>query len=296
MIRNCEEIGLFDDLKHVNPFEETFRQAVDNKSEACHDLLNRPNALNMVKNNDEDTLHTPNIVPYNYTNNNDKDSVNLESEKRTVNDSETEELSSPIKPVLVSAKEAIVTKIIVDSNIKTKTNSIVKDKRAETGIVNEYKKLNGVINVNSTPKVLRKIRPKTIKLDNTLNNIKQRIRQSVLKYQSSHDNKCNAKSKMPIVNIYCPLSDQSNNKEKQSGVGIKKPINRKKDIDFKDDSANERNREAAKRYRNKQKILYDTILQRNAQLEMENRVLKQELQAFKRAHENCPVTQSLNST
>ena len=28
-IRNCEAIGLFQDLQNVNPFEETFRQATE---------------------------------------------------------------------------------------------------------------------------------------------------------------------------------------------------------------------------------------------------------------------------
>jgi len=28
-IRNCEEVGLFQDLQNVNPFEETFRKAVE---------------------------------------------------------------------------------------------------------------------------------------------------------------------------------------------------------------------------------------------------------------------------
>lgn len=28
-IRNCEEVGLFQDLQHENPFDETFRKAVE---------------------------------------------------------------------------------------------------------------------------------------------------------------------------------------------------------------------------------------------------------------------------
>lgn len=28
-IRNCEEVGLFQDLQHENPFDETFRRAVE---------------------------------------------------------------------------------------------------------------------------------------------------------------------------------------------------------------------------------------------------------------------------
>lgn len=28
-MRNCEEVGLFQDLQHDNPFDETFRKAVE---------------------------------------------------------------------------------------------------------------------------------------------------------------------------------------------------------------------------------------------------------------------------
>ncbi|XP_063702940.1 uncharacterized protein LOC134832739 [Culicoides brevitarsis] len=31
LLRNCDAIGLFEELKHVNPFDETFRKAVENK-------------------------------------------------------------------------------------------------------------------------------------------------------------------------------------------------------------------------------------------------------------------------
>lgn len=59
---------------------------------------------------------------------------------------------------------------------------------------------------------------------------------------------------------------------------------------FTDSDANERNREAAKRYRNKQKLIHDAVLERNAQLEAENTLLRQELQSFRKFHANCSQT------
>ncbi|XP_034938744.1 cyclic AMP-dependent transcription factor ATF-2 [Chelonus insularis] len=54
-IRNCEEVGLFQDLQNVNPFEETFRRAVEGKIGA---LPESEIGIN------DDTLHTPHVFPH----------------------------------------------------------------------------------------------------------------------------------------------------------------------------------------------------------------------------------------
>lgn len=55
-IRNCEEVGLFQDLQNVNPFEETFRRAVESGNTGT---LTVPEAGLT-----DDTLHTPHIFPH----------------------------------------------------------------------------------------------------------------------------------------------------------------------------------------------------------------------------------------
>ncbi|XP_015127291.1 cyclic AMP-dependent transcription factor ATF-2 [Diachasma alloeum] len=55
-IRNCEEMGLFQDLQNVNPFEETFRRAVESGK-----LGSLPE--NEIVQSD-DTLHTPHVFPH----------------------------------------------------------------------------------------------------------------------------------------------------------------------------------------------------------------------------------------
>lgn len=67
LIRNCDEVGLFDDLHlhHVNPFEETFRRAVETKSldeTITTQLLNQDE---LIKSSSiaEDSLHTPRVLP-----------------------------------------------------------------------------------------------------------------------------------------------------------------------------------------------------------------------------------------
>lgn len=57
-IRNCEEVGLFEDLKHVNIFDETFRRAVE-------DPGSDPSRVRrMISIQNEDTLHTPQILAH----------------------------------------------------------------------------------------------------------------------------------------------------------------------------------------------------------------------------------------
>ena len=97
-IRNCEEVGLFEELKNVNPFEETFRRAVEENSiHSVSDTDEMPNryidsrvtlslvSRSLMKNfdfrfsatlqetspalnediiNPDDTLHTPQIFPH----------------------------------------------------------------------------------------------------------------------------------------------------------------------------------------------------------------------------------------
>ncbi|XP_046472484.1 cyclic AMP-dependent transcription factor ATF-2 isoform X1 [Neodiprion pinetum] len=56
-IRNCEEVGLFQDLQNVNPFEETFRRAVE-AGKTGGGLTVPEVGIS------DDTLHTPHIFPH----------------------------------------------------------------------------------------------------------------------------------------------------------------------------------------------------------------------------------------
>ncbi|KAI4468100.1 cyclic-amp response element binding protein [Holotrichia oblita] len=52
-IRNCEEVGLFQDLQNVNPFEETFKKAIEHSKTGLVHVPDSPN---------DDSLHTPQIL------------------------------------------------------------------------------------------------------------------------------------------------------------------------------------------------------------------------------------------
>lgn len=62
LLKNCDAVGLFEDLRNVNPFEETFRQAVECSSpivfnEECMQVLSELNLSGI------EDLNTPNIFP-----------------------------------------------------------------------------------------------------------------------------------------------------------------------------------------------------------------------------------------
>ncbi|KAJ9598633.1 hypothetical protein L9F63_010687 [Diploptera punctata] len=61
-IRNCEEVGLFQDLQNVNPFEETFRKAVEAVKSGTGPL-HEVETLTINAGTD-DSLHTPHVFPH----------------------------------------------------------------------------------------------------------------------------------------------------------------------------------------------------------------------------------------
>lgn len=106
-IRNCEEIGLFQDLQNVNPFDEIFKRAVKNG-----DTVGEQTNIN----NCDDTLHTPHIMPHNIDN------------KRLKNDNDCEIC---IIPSSSNDSNSSIVNDKVDVKMKLKENlknKLIKDK------------------------------------------------------------------------------------------------------------------------------------------------------------------------
>ncbi|CAH1401658.1 unnamed protein product [Nezara viridula] len=88
-IRNCEAIGLFQDLQNVNPFDETFRQATEAVKKG--ECLKVPTVPSLGKPAGED-LHTPHIYLKDDGHSSDEKVCEYEMEKASPS-----EISSPIK-------------------------------------------------------------------------------------------------------------------------------------------------------------------------------------------------------
>lgn len=120
LIRNCEEVGLFQDLQIVNPFDEVFKKAVENPSVS----------LQLPVASSDDTLHTPQIYPnledsgninsttqvYSLSNVISTDKDDIESDLVIVLDSE-EETGKDHDKNTVSMKDKIKTALIKKANV-----------------------------------------------------------------------------------------------------------------------------------------------------------------------------------
>lgn len=71
---------------------------------------------------------------------------------------------------------------------------------------------------------------------------------------------------------------------------VKSPVKFVSKLKDNNKEMEERNRLAARRYRDKKKIEQNHILKLNAALKLENSILKQKLKAFELAHRNCSVS------
>lgn len=286
-IRNCEEFGIFDDLKHVNPFEETFRQAIDCTTKRPSVLLTTQNSLEVIKSNDEDTLNTPHIIPKFTITDKKVDSPKIETKHS--NDTEIPKQS-------ISDKRPIV--IVTNDSAARNSNAVsnANDKKEDITVIVEGPLPPKIIKIDDnakvitttsdiTPKIFRKICPKPI-VPIVSNPIKEKIRESLLKLRSPQPA---TDSPKPDANNHIPITDESDTQTVPK-VEVKPQLVKRNIITFSDNTAVERNREAAKRYRNKQKKLHDALEERNKQLEAENAMLRKQLQLFKKAHQHCSVS------
>lgn len=120
-IRNCEEVGLFQDLQNVNPFDEYFKKAVES--------VKTGGTLEVPETNSDDTLHTPHILPH-IEENQKKNNVNTSQDD---NNSRSNEfiLNSviPIENVCTNesnGKECDITPVIVIDDESDNENDVKK--------------------------------------------------------------------------------------------------------------------------------------------------------------------------
>lgn len=139
MIENCDEVGLFEDI--LNPFEQTFRRAVEKKTDT-HPITIAETIANTPVAPVDDTLHTPHVFPI-YTNKNQNRQENNTNKQDS--GSKHEDLNRSITPIktLDSPKEREPLKLILKA---TKSAEILKTKY-------EPENLSCSISADAIPKV-----------------------------------------------------------------------------------------------------------------------------------------------
>ncbi|XP_055541080.1 cyclic AMP-dependent transcription factor ATF-2 [Wyeomyia smithii] len=279
LIGKCEEVGLFDDLQNVNPFEETFRRAVEEKSAKTGDSFEEkqssPVKSTVLK--ADDTLHTPHIFP------------------------------------LLERRESIkLSKLIISRNNSRKDETLVDDALKVQAQVHEHLISTKVqMSQNSSritkAKSLIKILPKTTYLPTTeqsviiipcnmkngessstrsngINLAKAKLKEHLKKNNSPAN--CNNTSETNAFKV-SSVDKEANFPEQSSNVTQDKTKNVQK---------HERWKAAAKRYRTKVKQNQNSLHRKNIELAEENHRLKTEIARLRNLlslHKECSVTKSL---
>lgn len=275
VIRNCGEVG-FDLIEDFNVFEETFRREVSSKKNSVdNSTLDTPDIQN------EDTLHTPNVLGYFRLTSNEKLTENFKKEENVPNKKEKLIQEIDGKNTESTASQGI--------NVENGTTATVPMIILPAYVVPLTKIDNNPITTDNMPgsnlNHLKCIRPKVLPKNQTItcNPMKKKLKEILLKTQSEPE---------PIATVESTSSLQQ---LKQKITIGRKPIERRS-IKSNKMKTSDSNRAAAKRYRNKMKEKHDLLIKDNAKLLAENKTLRSEVESLKRsllAHQNCSLSKKV---
>lgn len=269
-IRNCEEVGLFQDLQNVNPFEETFKRA--------NELVKSGNIPTPSLQTD-DTLHTPHVFPVinnNYTSHRISPNPEFELKTPIINITKTPNVvTKPVKP-----KRTRKRKIKIVETVST-TSEITKNK------------VKSVINNKVTQKQLIPIQP-VLMPSNSMDRMVM-ISNTPAQLQTF------AFISQPILQSLPQTPTPGTPKIKKSSPKIKSNESK---VDEERLRILQRNRAASDRARKKQKQWVANLVKQNENFKKLNSDLIQEVKDLKlqlakyqsilMAHKDCDVSKNLN--
>ncbi|XP_029669157.1 cyclic AMP-dependent transcription factor ATF-2-like isoform X2 [Formica exsecta] len=329
--KNCEEVGLFQDLQ-VNPFEETFRRAVETGNTGTLTVPEVGIA--------DDTLHTPHIFPYisdvlpassqilsedhvedcsstvsliekteesNTIKSNECNSIKIST-------NETQELTKDAN--ITSAKNSILAPNIIVSD----TNTPVASKLSPTQL-SSHLSINGEevqLLLKTADGKLMQLSATTVSESSNVANVSAKQQTVVIKTEPALRCIVKSESKKTMISrlslakmkLKQTLSKNAQNQKsteentKMGATAISKKENVKKTNDqVKKKDILERNRASSMRARAKRKAwiqdLQRTVTnvnEANAALQMEVKALRSEVAKLKTillAHKDCPITKAM---
>ncbi|EDS43792.1 conserved hypothetical protein [Culex quinquefasciatus] len=268
LIGKCEEVGLFEDLQNVNPFEETFRRAVEEKSEGA---AVEGGEVGKAGGTGDDTLHTPHVFPL--------------LERRESIKERTYKLSKLVISRSVSRKDEVGSgqPVTIAADLKRKAN--------DAGVLIAPKKVPVAILPKATP--VQPDAPSSISAassDPDPDPVKVKLKKYLARNGSTPVEASKSTPKK--------VTKQSTDTTKITKLPDRNPSNSHEE-DKEKTEKHERWKAAAKRYRTRLKQNQDMIAQRNAALEEENARLKAEvvrLRNLLQLHRDCPVARALPTT
>jgi cyclic AMP-dependent transcription factor ATF-2 len=305
LLNKCEELRVFEDpyLQNLNPFDEGFRNAIDNRDSGF---------LSASPSTNQDTLHTPQIIP-DFIARNIKDErvhVDLPMQDEPENLSTTPDVISNIpkiiigesppqpipllpKPSVIYAAPLITTanssglplKDDVKHRLKTiiMSNSSSNSSFTTTSLTesNKRAKIDADTKLN-LPAILIQTVPLIAPANLILNN-------SNINNNNNSNSAYKGANSLPKVLTEVKRGDNDNSTKKKSST-----------TSVKGETATlkvERNRAAARRYRHKMKIQGQAMRDKYDKGQKEIAQLKKEITELKRLlllHKDCEVTKRLN--
>lgn len=275
LIGKCEEVGLFEDLQKVNPFDETFRRAVEEKSSGSGEIANGKAvpSLGPVGTGDE-TLHTPHVFPLLERRDSQKLSKLIISRS---NSKRGEDAAIQSEPVLESRQSSKRKKQnqIYSGNKKPLVKVLPKSTPATQPVI--------IISCEQN-EALPCIKPST-----PLHPVKAKLKKYLAR-NGQLESTDEATQQPSTSATASTLSTEQSIKPVESN---EKPARLREEST---DQKHERWKMAAKRYRTRVKQNQDKIHQKNLELEEENLRLKTELARMRHVlslHKDCSVTRAL---
>jgi cyclic AMP-dependent transcription factor ATF-2 len=292
LLNKCEELRVFEDpyIQNINPFDEGFRNATEHR-----DSLSAPKCTN------QDTLHTPQIIP-DFIARAIKDErvhVALPMQDEPENLSTTPDVVPNIPKITVNASELMpllpkpAPSLVYAAPLITaasRPNESVKDR------------LKNIILSNSSSGSSLAESSKRVKLDTgTKLNLPAILIQTVpLIAPVSHvvsNSNSNSGGKLKIADVKPVLAVNYDDDDHDDDGG---DHSTKKRTSGKSDSSAlkvERNRAAARRYRNKMKLQGQALREKYDKSQKEIGQLKKDITELKKLlllHKDCEVTKRLN--
>lgn len=328
-IRNCEEVGLFQDLQNVNPFDETFKKAIDHSKNSPEAPFTANSSLNIT----DDTLHTPHIFPHIQAALT-KSNISNDISNSICTDSPLDRSDSPLDRsdglIIIDDSDEEVDQIIVDIN-QSNLKALPETQQA-TGCADDSTvlKIKTVCSTNDSNKdqVVEKITLKDILREKlqTRNGASENIDTSVNDNNSSSEKK---HPPYPLCLSQVPKNNILTDTYKETILMHKLPRKRRlmpkatnesivssstetsflDDVEpdeelvvcSKDDDRKLRNRVAQSRSRQRKKMHYDVLTDQLDKLQSqtdnlryENKALKKQIHELKKYilthHEKCAFT------
>uniref|UniRef100_A0A182JZJ5 C2H2-type domain-containing protein n=1 Tax=Anopheles christyi TaxID=43041 RepID=A0A182JZJ5_9DIPT len=305
LIGKCEEVGLFEDLQKVNPFDETFRRAVESGASSVSSLGDDQSPLipslsvPCCRAVEGETLHTPHIFPSGIDRSSLLDGIfagGSDIPTATKQPRSKAKVSGPSTRGKQQQEQASAT----TTNNTAITAKARKEQKGHKKAPLKRKAPAPTVDILPKPAVTQQPLPHEsiplIIIPSDPSDTKQPAEGNVLVKEKLKEHLAKVRETGVTLKESSPGKKRLKRVEEKPETPSKlvKPIDLTQSPDDQANLKHERWKEAAKRYRMRIKKSQDQQLQRNIELEEENIRLRTQLTEMRNAHRNCNVTRSQN--